>query len=131
MIDLMNEARYFLPHLLALSTSSPFWLGRNSGLKSIRSEIFKRFPRTQIPEYFRSWHEYQKLVDLLVRTHCIDDVRSRCFCTTSARSLIDEPARHASVGLAAWACMECFCRRGVTPSAQGQREQQHADGGEH
>jgi carboxylate-amine ligase len=74
-ILVMNAVRAFLPHLLALSVNSPFWCGRRTGVKSVRSTIFKRFPRTQIPEYFRSWHEYQKLVDLLVRTHCIDDAK--------------------------------------------------------
>ena len=53
MIDLMNEARYFLPHLLALSTSSPFWMGRDTGLKSYRTTIFRRFPRTGDPRPFR------------------------------------------------------------------------------
>jgi glutamate---cysteine ligase / carboxylate-amine ligase len=74
-ILIMNAVRGFLPHLLALSVNSPFWCGRRTGVKSVRSTIFKRFPRTQIPEYFRSWHEYQKLVELLVRTNCIDDAR--------------------------------------------------------
>src|SRR5258707_4348211 len=55
MIDLMNEARYFLPHLLALSTSSPFWMGRDTGLKSYRTTVFRRFPRTGIPDHFDSW----------------------------------------------------------------------------
>jgi carboxylate-amine ligase len=72
-ILVMNAVRGFLPHLLALSVNSPFWVGRRTGVKSVRSTIFSRFPRTQIPDYFRSWHEYEKLVDLLVRTHCIDD----------------------------------------------------------
>ena len=67
--------RWFLPHLLALSVNSPFWCGRKTGVKSVRSTIFKRFPRTQIPDSFRSWHEYQKFVDLLVRTNCIDDAK--------------------------------------------------------
>src|SRR3984885_12639505 len=58
-IDMMNMVRYFLPHLLALSTSSPFWMGRNTGLKSYRSEIFKRFPRTGIPGTFRSYAAFQ------------------------------------------------------------------------
>jgi carboxylate-amine ligase len=71
----MNAVRGFLPHLLALSVNSPFWCGRRTGVKSVRSTIFKRFPRTQIPDYYRSWHEYQKLVDLLVRTRCIDDAK--------------------------------------------------------
>ena len=58
-IDLVNQVRYFLPHILALSTSSPFWLGRNTGLKSYRTTIFRRFPRTGIPDHFGSWGEYQ------------------------------------------------------------------------
>jgi carboxylate-amine ligase len=74
-ILVMNAVRAFLPHLLALSVNSPFWCGRRTGVKSVRSTIFKRFPRTQIPDYFRSWHEYQKFVDLLVRTNCIDDAK--------------------------------------------------------
>jgi carboxylate-amine ligase len=50
----MNAARYFLPHVLAMTTSSPFWLGFNTGLKSYRSEVFKKFPRTDIPDHFDS-----------------------------------------------------------------------------
>jgi glutamate---cysteine ligase / carboxylate-amine ligase len=73
MIDLMNEARYFLPHLLALSTSSPFWMGRDTGLKSFRTTVFRRFPRTGIPDHFDSWSEYEHYVELLVELHCIDD----------------------------------------------------------
>jgi carboxylate-amine ligase len=74
-IDLMNEARYFLPHLLALSTSSPFWMGRDTGLKSYRTTIFRRFPRTGVPDQFSSWSEYENYVKLLVDLHCIDDGR--------------------------------------------------------
>jgi carboxylate-amine ligase len=74
-ILVMNAVRGFLPHLLALSVNSPFWCGRKTGVKSVRSTIFKRFPRTQIPDYYRSWHEYQRYVDLLVRTRCVDDAR--------------------------------------------------------
>jgi carboxylate-amine ligase len=59
MIEVMNQARYFIPHLLALSTSSPFWHGRNSGLKSYRSVIFQALPRTGIPHSFQSWSEYK------------------------------------------------------------------------
>ena len=73
MIDLMNMVRYFLPHLLALSTSSPFWRGRNTGLKSYRTTVFRRFPRTGIPDYFSSWSEYEDYVNLLVHLHCIDN----------------------------------------------------------
>ncbi|MCZ6755259.1 MAG: carboxylate-amine ligase [Gemmatimonadetes bacterium] len=68
MIDTMNVVRYFLPHLLCLSTSSPFWMGRNTGLKSYRSIIWNNFPRTGIPRTFQSWSEYQQLVDTLVHT---------------------------------------------------------------
>jgi len=71
-IDLMNMVRYFLPHLLALSTSSPFWMGRNTGLKSFRTTVFRRFPRTGIPEQFESWSAYENFVNLLVRLNCID-----------------------------------------------------------
>ncbi|HMG37161.1 MAG TPA: carboxylate-amine ligase [Blastocatellia bacterium] len=71
-IHLMNAARYFLPHLLALSTSSPFWLGMKTGLKSYRSEVFKKFPRTDIPDYFSSYSEYENYVGLLMKTGCID-----------------------------------------------------------
>jgi carboxylate-amine ligase len=72
-IDVMNEARYFLPHLLALSTSSPFWLGRSTGLKSYRSVVWSRFPRSGIPPELTSYDELENLVELLVRTHCIDN----------------------------------------------------------
>jgi len=71
-IHLMNAARYFLPHLLALSTSSPFWMGTKTGLKSYRSEIFKKFPRTDIPDYFGSYSEFDNYVSLLLKTGCID-----------------------------------------------------------
>jgi glutamate---cysteine ligase / carboxylate-amine ligase len=75
MIDLMNMARYFLPHLLALSTSSPFWMGRNTGLKSFRTTVFRRFPRTGIPDHFNSWSEYEDYVGLLIKLRCIDDAK--------------------------------------------------------
>src|SRR3974390_2670397 len=71
-IDMMNMVRYFLPHLLALSTSSPFWMGRNTGLKSFRTTVFRRFPRTGIPEVFESWSEYENFTNLLVKLNCID-----------------------------------------------------------
>jgi carboxylate-amine ligase len=72
-IELLNEARYFLPHLLALSTSSPFWQGRDTGLKSYRTTVFRRFPRSGIPDQFGSWSEYEEYLDTLVELHCIDD----------------------------------------------------------
>ena len=72
-IELLNEARYFLPHLLALSTSSPFWQGRDTGLKSYRTTVFRRFPRSGIPDTFDSWSEYEDYLNTLVELHCIDD----------------------------------------------------------
>jgi carboxylate-amine ligase len=72
-IDMMNMVRYFLPHLLSLSTSSPFWMGRNTGLKSYRTTVFRRFPRTGVPEHFESWSEYENFVKLLVQLNCIDN----------------------------------------------------------
>jgi carboxylate-amine ligase len=72
-IDLLNEARYFLPHLLALSTSSPFWQGRDTGLKSYRTTVFRRFPRSGIPDHFNSWSEYEEYLQLLVDLRCIDN----------------------------------------------------------
>ena len=74
-IDLMNTARYFLPHLLALSTSSPFWVGRNTGLKSYRATVFRRFPRTGIPDHFGSFGEFESYVKLLVDLNCIDNAK--------------------------------------------------------
>ena len=72
-IDLMNQVSYFLPHLLALSTSSPFWHGMESGLKSYRMSVFRSLPRTGIPEHFASWSEYQRHVDVLVEPGLIED----------------------------------------------------------
>ena len=72
-IEVLNEARYFLPHLLALSTSSPFWMGRNTGLKSYRSVIWSNFPRTGIPPELSSFDEYENYVQLLVKTGSIDN----------------------------------------------------------
>ncbi|GIW00792.1 carboxylate-amine ligase [Roseiflexus sp.] len=74
-IELMNVARYFLPHILALSTSSPFWMGRNTGFKSYRSALFSNFPRTGIPPSFHSAAEFQNYVKLLIKTNCIDDAK--------------------------------------------------------
>jgi glutamate---cysteine ligase / carboxylate-amine ligase len=73
LIDAMNAARYIMPHVLCLSTSSPFWMGRNTGLKSYRSVIFRNFPRNGIPRVFRSWWDYSRLVETLVTTRCIPD----------------------------------------------------------
>ncbi len=74
-LHIMNAARYFLPHIFALSTNSPFWLGRNTGFKSYRSKVFDRFPRTGIPDYFNSLSEYDNFIRLLIKTNCIDDAK--------------------------------------------------------
>jgi carboxylate-amine ligase len=74
-IQIMNAIRYLLPHLLALSTSAPFWLGVNTGLKSYRSEVLARFPRTGIPDYFESRGSFEQYVELLINTGCVDDVK--------------------------------------------------------
>ncbi|HEX8673570.1 MAG TPA: carboxylate-amine ligase [Longimicrobium sp.] len=73
MIDAMNVARYFVPHILCLTSSSPFWMGRNTGLKSYRSVIFRNFPRTGIPRVMRDWADFQYLTENLVKTRCIPD----------------------------------------------------------
>lgn len=73
LIDAMNVARYMLPHVLCLSTSSPFWMGRDTGLKSYRSIVFRNFPRTGIPRAFQSWADFKDHVDTLVRAKSIPD----------------------------------------------------------
>jgi len=99
-IHIMNASRYFLPHVLALSTSSPFWMGHNTGLKSYRSEIFKQFPRTDIPDHFDSYPGFQRYVDLLIKTRCIDngkkiwwDVRPHPHFPTLEFRVCDIPTR--------------------------------------
>ena len=99
-VHLMNAARYFLPHVLALTTSSPFWVGRNTGLKSYRCEVFKKFPRTDIPDYFSSIGEFDSYVNLLIKTGCIDnakkiwwDVRPHPFFPTLEFRICDLPSK--------------------------------------
>jgi carboxylate-amine ligase len=99
-LQIMNEARYFLPHFLALSTNSPFWLGRNTGLKSYRTKVFEKFPRTNIPEVFETPAEFDDYVRILVKTNCIDngkkiwwDVRPHPFFDTIEFRVCDVPMR--------------------------------------
>src|SRR5881628_1040488 len=99
-IQLMNHARYFLPHLLALSANSPFWLGMNTGLKSYRCKVFDKFPRTNIPDTFTSWSDFENFVNLLIRTKCIDnakkiwwDIRPHPFFNTLEIRICDIPLR--------------------------------------
>jgi carboxylate-amine ligase len=72
-IELMNQVTYFLPHLLAISGSSPFWHGEDTGLKSYRTSVFRSMPRTGIPDSFSSWSEYQRHIEVLVGTGVIED----------------------------------------------------------
>ena len=99
-IDIMNAVRYMLPHMLALSTSSPFWVGKQTGLRSYRSEVFTRMPRTGIPDHFESDSAFQRYVQLLIRTRCIDDakkiywdVRPHPFFPTLEFRICDIPTR--------------------------------------
>jgi len=99
-IDVMNQARYFLPHLYALSVNSPFWLGQNTGLKAYRQMIFERFPRTGIPDAFDSLSEYEDYLELLVSTNCIDnakkiwwDIRLHPFFNTIEFRICDAQSR--------------------------------------
>lgn len=72
-IDLMNQILYFLPHLLALSTSSPFWQGDDTGLKSYRTSVFRGLPRTGLPDEFQSWADYQRHIETLTNAGVIED----------------------------------------------------------
>ena len=74
-VDVMNTMRYLLPHIFCLSTSSPFWGGGNTGLKSYRAVLMDSLPRTGIPGYFAGYHEYRSYVDTLLRTNSIPDAR--------------------------------------------------------
>ncbi len=116
-IEILNEARYFLPHLLALSTSSPFWMGRNTGLKSYRSVIWSNFPRTGIPPELTSYGEYQNYVQLLVKTGSIDngkkiwwDLRAHPAFPTLEFRVCDMPTRlEETICLAA--LMQAICAK--------------------
>jgi len=99
-IHIMNAARYFLPHVLALSTSSPFWLGIDTGLKSYRCEVFKKFPRTDIPDHFDSYSSYERYVKFLLDTNSIGnpkkiwwDVRPHPYFPTLEFRICDIPTR--------------------------------------
>jgi carboxylate-amine ligase len=70
-----NSTRYFLPHVFALSTNSPFWEGRKTGYKSFRTKVFDKFPRTGIPDAFESIEAYDNYVKMLIKTNCIDNAK--------------------------------------------------------
>ena len=99
-IHIMNSLRYFLPHILALSSNSPFWMGMQTGFKSYRSKVFERFPRTGIPDVFSNWADYETFVNLLVKTGCIDngkkiwwDIRPHPYFHTLEVRVCDIPMR--------------------------------------
>ena len=99
-IQIMNSMRYFLPHILALSTNSPFWLGMETGYKSYRAKVFENFPRTNLPDAFHSYAEFEAYVNLLVKTNCIDnakkiwwDIRPHPYFDTVEVRVCDIPLR--------------------------------------
>src|SRR3954462_14924141 len=99
-IHVMNQARYFLPHIYALSVNSPFWVGQDTGLKGYRLKVFERFPRTGIPDAFESLSGYEDYCKLLVRTGCIDnpkkiwwDIRLHPFFDTLEVRVCDAQSR--------------------------------------
>lgn len=106
--------RYFLPHVYALSTNSPFWIGRNTGFKSYRHEVFVKFPRTGIPSYFSSAAEFDAYINLMIKTGTIDnakkiwwDLRVHPFYPTIEFRICDMPLRiDETVCLAA--IMQCL-----------------------
>lgn len=108
-IHIMNTARYFLPHIYALSCNSPFWEARNTGFRSFRTKVFDKFPRTGIPDDFVDWDDYKNYVNLLIKTGCIDnakkiwwDVRVHPFFDTIEFRICDVPMRvDESIAIAA------------------------------
>jgi carboxylate-amine ligase len=108
-IRIMNSMRYFLPHILALSTNSPFWLGMETGYKSYRAKVFENFPRTNLPDSFASYSEFENYVNLLIKTNTIDnakkiwwDVRPHPFFNTVEVRICDIPLRaEESIAIAA------------------------------
>jgi carboxylate-amine ligase len=115
-IDLINQARYFLPHLLVLATSSPFWEGDDTGLKSWRLAIFRELPRTGLPGRFGSFDEYRNTVDVLVKAKVIDDASkiwwdlrpSARFQTIELR--VTDVCTRVEDALTVAALFQCMCR---------------------
>lgn len=116
-IHIANQVRYFLPHVYALSTNSPFWEGRNTGFKSFRTKVFDKFPRTGIPDYFASIEDYDNYIKLLVKTNCIDnakkiwwDVRVHPFFETIEFRICDCPTLLDET-MAFVALFQCICAK--------------------
>ena len=119
-IRIMNSLRYFLPHILALSTNSPFWVGMETGYKSYRAKVFENFPRTNLPDSFASYSDFENYVNLLIKTNSIDnakklwwDVRPHPFFNTVEVRICDIPMRAMeSVAIAALiqaTAMKLYC----------------------
>src|SRR6195256_3474972 len=126
-IHVMNQTRYFLPHVYALSVNSPFWVGHDTGLKGYRLKVFERFPRTGIPDSFESLSEYTDYCNLLVKTGCIDnakkiwwDIRLHPFFDTlevrvcDAQSRVDDPLAIAALIQAVIAKLHTLLRQNIT-----------------
>src|SRR5881409_2578179 len=126
-IHVMNQARYFLPHIYALSANSPFWVGQDTGLKGYRLKVFERFPRTGIPDSFESLSEYEDFCKLLVKTGCIDnpkkiwwDIRLHPFFDTlevrvcDAQSRVDDTLAMAALIQAVISKLHKLLRQNVT-----------------
>ena len=126
-IHVMNQARYFLPHIYALSVNSPFWVGHNTGLKGYRLKVFEHFPRTGIPDAFESLSEYEDYCKLLVKTGCVDnakkiwwDIRLHPFFDTlevrvcDAQSRVDDTLAIAALIQAVIAKLYKLLRQNIT-----------------
>ncbi len=116
-VHIANSARYFLPHVFALSTNSPFWEGRLTGFKSFRTKVFDKFPRTGIPDYFDSYSSYENYVNLLIKTNCIDnakkiwwDLRVHPFFGTVEFRICDVPLT-ADDTIAIASIFQCICAK--------------------
>jgi len=131
-LDLMNQVTYFLPHMLAFSTSSPFWQGEDTGLKSYRLSVFNELPRTGLPNAFDSWPEYQRHVDALIRAGLIEDATklwwdirpSHRFPTLEMR--ITDVCTRIDDGVAVAALFVCLLRMLYRLKTNNQRWRQYA-----
>ena len=131
-MDLMNQVIYFLPHLLALSTSSPFWQGRNTGLKSYRMSVWDEMPRTGLPHFFDSYTEFQRHVRVLVNAGVIEDgtkvwwdVRPSARYPTLEMRICDVCTR-IDDALAVAALFQCFLRMLYRLRLRNQRWRQYS-----
>jgi carboxylate-amine ligase len=132
-IDLLNQISYFLPHLLALSTSSPFWRGKDTGLKSYRLAVFDELPRTGLPPQFDSWGEYNRHIHVLTNAGLIEDgskiwwdIRPSARFPTLEMRIADIPTRvEDSICLAA--LYKCLLRMLYRLRRENQRWRRYAN----